>query len=68
MRKLLKVLFVLFAFMMTTAVSATEKIVNGIPYVQLNNGEWMPRFGIGTFNVPGDSTAQDAVAYALKCG
>lgn len=64
----LKVLSVLFTFMMTTTVSATENIVNGIPYVQLNNGEWMPRFGIGTFNVPGDSTAQDAVAYALKCG
>lgn len=28
----------------------------------------MPRFGIGTFNVPGDSVAEDAVAYALKCG
>lgn len=49
-------------------VNATEKIVNGIPYVQLNNGEWMPRFGIGTFNVPGDSVAEDAVAYAVKCG
>ena len=68
MKKLFKVLSVLFALMMTTTVSATEKIVNGIPYVQLNNGEWMPRFGIGTFNVPGDSVAEDAVAYALKCG
>ncbi len=28
----------------------------------------MPRFGIGTFNVPGDRVAEDAVAYALKCG
>lgn len=55
-------------FMATTAVYATEKEVNGQPYVQLNNGQWMPRFGIGTFNVPGDSVAEDAVAYALKCG
>lgn len=47
---------------------AAEKEVNGIPYVQLNNGIWMPRFGIGTFNVPGDSVAADAVAYALRCG
>lgn len=69
MKKLFKALFVLLALMLTTTVSsATEKLVNGIPYVQLNNGEWMSRFGIGTFNVPGDSVAEDAVAYALKCG
>ena len=52
----------------TTTTNATEKEVNGLPYVQLNNGQWMPRFGIGTYNVPGDSVAEDAVAYALKCG
>ena len=69
MKKLFKAVFVLLALMLTTTVSsATEKLVNGIPYVQLNNGEWMPRFGIGTFNVPGDSVAEDAVAYALKSG
>lgn len=69
MKKLFKALSVLLVLMLTTTVSsATEKLVNGIPYVQLNNGEWMPRFGIGTFNVPGDSVAEDAVAYALKCG
>lgn len=28
----------------------------------------MPRFGIGTYNVPGDSIAADAVAFALKNG
>lgn len=28
----------------------------------------MPRFGIGTFNVPEDSTACDAVAFALANG
>lgn len=64
--KILSVIMTLF--MATTAINATEKEVNGQPYVQLNNGAWMPRFGIGTYNVPGDSTAQDAVAYALKCG
>ena len=52
----------------TTTINATEKEVNEQPYVQLNNGQWMPRFGIGTYNVPGDSVAEDAVAYALKCG
>ena len=61
-------LTLLFGLIMTTTANATEKLVNGIPYVQLNNGEWMPRFGIGTYNVPGDSVAADAVAYALKCG
>lgn len=66
--RLVKILTLVFAFMTTTMIGATEREVNGIPYVQLNNGEWMPRFGIGTFNVPGDSVADDAVAYALKCG
>lgn len=66
--RLVKILTLIFAFMTTTMIGATEREVNGVPYVQLNNGEWMPRFGIGTFNVPGDSVADDAVAYALKCG
>ena len=47
---------------------AEDKIVNGIPYVTLNNGLSMPRFGIGTFNDPGDSIACDAVAFALNNG
>ena len=64
-----KILSIIIAFFMaTTTINATEKEVNGQPYVQLNNGQWMPRFGIGTYNVPGDSVAEDAVAYALKCG
>lgn len=59
---------VIALFMGIATINATEKDVNGQPYVMLNNGLWMPRFGIGTFNVPGDSVAEDAVAYALKCG
>lgn len=50
----------------TTLAEDTYK--NGIPYVTLNNGLQMPRFGIGTFNVPGDTVATDAVSYALKSG
>lgn len=50
----------------TTLAEDTYK--NGIPYVSLNNGLQMPRFGIGTFNVPGDTVATDAVSYALKNG
>lgn len=49
-------------------MKAQEKLVDGVPYVTLNNGCSMPRFGIGTFNVAGDSVAADAVLYALKNG
>lgn len=67
--KISRVLSIIMVFLMgTTTINATEKEVNGQPYVQLNNGQWMPRFGIGTYNVPGDSVAEDAVSYALKCG
>lgn len=67
--KISRILSIIMVFLMgTTTINATEKEVNGQPYVQLNNGTWMPRFGIGTYNVPGDSTAEDAVTYALKCG
>lgn len=67
--KISRILSIIMVFLMgTTTINATEKEVNELPYVQLNNGQWMPRFGIGTYNVPGDSVAEDAVAYALKCG
>ena len=67
--KISRILSIIMVFLMgTTTINATEKEVNEQPYVQLNNGQWMPRFGIGTYNVPGDSVAEDAVAYALKCG
>lgn len=51
-----------------TGLQAQERVVDGMPYVTLNNGYSMPRFGIGTFNVPGDSVAADAVLFALKNG
>ena len=67
--KISRILSIIMVFLMgTTTINATEKEVNGLPYVQLNNGQWMPRFGIGTYNVLGDSVAEDAVSYALKCG
>lgn len=49
-------------------MNAEERIVDGIPYVTLNNGQQMPRFGIGTYNIPGDSVTADAVSFALKNG
>ncbi len=51
-----------------TNIKAEDTYINGMPYVTLNNGHQMPRFGIGTFNVPGDSVAADAVLFALKNG
>lgn len=50
------------------SASAGDTYINGIPYVTLNNGLQMPRFGIGTFNVPGDTVAADAVSFALRNG
>lgn len=50
------------------SASAEDTYINGIPYVTLNNGLQMPRFGIGTFNVPGDTVAADAVSFALRNG
>lgn len=49
-------------------IKADDTIVDGILYVKLNNGQLMPRFGIGTFNDPGDSIACDAVTFAFKNG
>lgn len=46
----------------------TDTIISNQPYVYLNNGLVMPRFGIGTFNVPGDSIMADAISFALKNG
>lgn len=57
---------------LTTTIHArdilTDTIIDGQPYVLLNNGLSMPRFGIGTFNVPGDSVMADAISFALKNG
>lgn len=49
-------------------LKAEDMIKDGVPYVQLNNEQFMPRFGIGTFNDPGDSVACDAVTFAFKNG
>ena len=58
-----------FALLSTSvAVKAEDVYKNDIPYVILNNGQQMPRFGIGTFNVAGDSLASDAISFALKNG
>lgn len=63
-----KLLLAVPAIAMCITASAQDKIVNGVPYVKLNNGVWMPRFGIGTFNVPGNEICKDAVLAALRMG
>ena len=69
MKMIFKTVFSLFiAVGISANLHAEDKIINGIPYVTLNNGHLMPRFGIGTFNDPGDSIACDAVTFALKNG
>ena len=69
MKIIFKTVFSLFiAVGISANLHAEDKIINGIPYVTLNNGHLMPRFGIGTFNDPGDSIACDAVSFALKNG
>lgn len=63
---------IIIAIMLTITsladLRANEKKVDGVPYATLNNGRSIPCFGIGTFNVPGDSVAADAVLFALKNG
>ena len=69
MKMIFKTVLSLFiAVGISANLHAEDKIINGIPYVTLNNGHLMPRFGIGTFNDPGDSIACDAVIFALKNG
>lgn len=69
MKMIFKTVLSLFiAVGISANLHAEDKIISGIPYVTLNNGHLMPRFGIGTFNDPGDSIACDAVTFALKNG
>lgn len=63
-RSFLAVLASLFCL----TAGAQEKVVDNVPYLKLNNGVWMPRFGIGTFNVPDNAICKDAVLTALRMG
>lgn len=63
-----KLLLAVPAMAMCVTAAVQDKIVNGVPHVKLNNGVWMPRFGIGTFNVPSNEICKDAVLTALRMG
>ncbi|MDO5395571.1 MAG: aldo/keto reductase [Bacteroidales bacterium] len=62
------VMAILLLFTTNHIVMAQKTKSENIPYATLNNGCRMPLFGIGTFGVPGDSIAADAVSFALKNG
>lgn len=38
------------------------------PYLTLNNGVRMPQLGIGTYGIPNNDIAKDAISFALKNG
>lgn len=68
MRQIIVASLIMFGNLVTTDLSAQERTDNwGVPYVKLNNGVEMPRFGLGTYNVSNDDCKQ-AVATALKNG
>ena len=45
-----------------------HKSVADVPLLQLNNGTFMPQFGIGTFNQPSDEVCKASCLAALKAG
>ncbi len=52
-----------------SASSAQEKTtVAGVPMVKLNNGVWMPRFGLGTFLQPSNDVCRQSCLTALRAG
>ena len=51
------------------ASRAQEKTtVAGVPMVKLNNGVWMPRFGLGTFLQPSNDVCRQSCLTALRAG
>ena len=63
-----KVIIALSMLVMCLVVQAQERTDKwGVPYVKLNNGVEMPRFGLGTYAVSNDDCKQ-ACLVALKDG
>lgn len=70
MKKYLFSLGVILASIFQASASDANPYVGtaNVPYVQLNNGILMPRFGLGTFLPPNDSVCYNSVSTALKAG
>lgn len=60
----LKNYFLALAAMLATTMTASAQT----PYLTLNNGVHMPQLGIGTYGVPNNDIAKDAISFALKNG
>lgn len=54
--------------MVSGAVSAQIKSEAGVALLKLNNGVDMPQLGIGTFGIPNNEIAADAVCFTLMNG
>lgn len=62
-----KILSVVLMTMCVMFLSVNE--VNAqVPYLVLNNGVRMPQFGLGTYGIPNNDIAKDAVSFAIKNG
>ncbi len=69
MKRILLLTFIFATVMTLSFAQPKDKVVkNNIPYAELNNGLLMPRFGIGTFMMPGNDVCKDAVLTALRAG
>lgn len=70
MKKYLFSLGVILASIFQASASDANPYVGtaNVPYVQLNNGILMPRFGLGTFLQPNDSVCYNSVSTALNAG
>lgn len=64
----LRQLILAAALTLTSCSQAQITNTAGVPLLRLNNGVDMPQFGIGTFGVPSNAIAADAVCFALKNG
>lgn len=63
-----RIVLILFMTAMCLTVKAQERVDEwGVPYVKLNNGVEMPRFGLGTYSVSVEACKQ-ACLVALKDG
>lgn len=52
----------------SASIAQEKTTVAGVPMVKLNNGVWMPRFGLGTFLQPSNDVCRQSCLTALRAG
>ena len=52
----------------SASIAQEKTTVAGVPMVKLNNGVWMPRFGLGTFLQPSNDVCRQSCLTALLAG